>query len=137
MTTVWLTYAWDDDKNNDVGYVTQELANAGGKVKLDRWNIKAGLRLWDQIEKFIQSETECDAWILYATSNGLGSEACKEEFAYALDRALNSRGAIFPVIGLFPALVDSALTPAAIRVRLYISKVEPDWKERVKAAAEG
>jgi len=120
MAVIWLTYDWEDNKSSDVDYVAQELDRAGVTVKLDRWNIKAGIRLWEQIENFIQAKNECDAWVLYATANSLGSEACKEEFTYALDRALRSRGDAFPVIGLFPASVDSGLIPAALRVRLYV-----------------
>src|SRR3990172_9019253 len=101
MATTWLTYAWEDNKEGDVDFVAQELEQAGVSVKLDRWNLKAGKRLWEQIEHFIQDPQESDAWVLYATANSLGSEACKEEFAYALDRALRSRGQDFPVVGLF------------------------------------
>lgn len=107
------------------------------KVKLDQWTIDAGRRLWDQLEQFIQDPKECDAWLLYATQASLGSEPCKEEFAYALDRALQTRGAEFPVIGLFPSTVDKELIPASIRTRLYVSMRDPNWKERIKAAAEG
>ena len=135
MATTWLTYAWEDNKEGDVDFVAQELEQAGVSVKLDRWNLKAGKRLWEQIEHFIQDPQESDAWVLYATANSLGSEACKEEFAYALDRALRSRGQDFPVVGLFPGTVDEDLIPAGIRTRLYVSLTDPDWKERIKAAA--
>ena len=67
----------------------------------------------------------------------MGSEPCKEEFAYALDRALTTRGSSYPVIALFPGPVEKALVPAGIRTRLYVSLTDPDWKERVIAAAEG
>ena len=137
MATIWITYAWADNTNNDVDFAAQELLGVGLVVNLDRWNIQAGTRLWEQIERFIQDPTLCDAWILYATQNSLGSQPCKEEFAYALDRALNSRGEVFPVIGLFPGPVDNSLIPAGIRTRLYVSFTDPDWKERIKAAAEG
>lgn len=136
MATTWITYAWDDNKTGDVDFVAQELISLGLTVKLDRWNIGAGKRLWEQIENFIQNPGECDGWILYATSNSLGSEPCKEEFAYALDRALRTRGQAFPIIGLFPASADINLIPAAIRTRLFVSLTDPDWKERVKAAVE-
>ena len=59
-----------------------------------------------------------------------------EEYAYALDRALNTRSSVFPVIALFPATVDNELIPAGIRVRLFVSLTDPDWKERIAAAAE-
>src|SRR5439155_15151277 len=88
------------------------------------------------IAEFIQSPAQCDAWLLIATQASLGSEACREEYAYALDRALNSRGTTFPVIALFPATVDQSLIPAGIRTRLYVSLKDLDWKERIIAAAE-
>lgn len=137
MATVWITYAWKDNESNDVDFAAQELQSAGLTVKLDRWEIQAGKRLWEQIEKFIQDKSQCDAWLMYATANSLGSQPCKEEYAYALDRALGTRGGDFPVIGLFPASVDQALIPAGIRTRLYVSLTDPDWKERIVAAAEG
>lgn len=137
MATVWITYAWGDNKDTDVDFIAQELQRVGLVVKLDRWNIEAGRRLWPQIENFICNPDESDAWLLYATSNSLGSEACKEEYAYALDRALHSRGMAFPIIGLFPSAVDNNLIPAGLRARLYVSITDPDWKERIKAAVEG
>jgi hypothetical protein len=136
MAKIWLTYAWTDNTDKDVDFVAQELESSNLEVRLDRWNLSAGKRLWEQIEQFIQNRDECDAWVIYATQNSLGSEACREEYAYALDRALHTRGAAFPVIGLFPSTVDSSLIPAGIRTRLFISTMDADWKERIKASAE-
>jgi hypothetical protein len=136
MATIWLTYAWGDNDTSDVDFAAQELENAGLGVSLDRWNLQAGRPLWDQIESFIQDPAQSDAWVLYATQNSLGSEACREEYRYALDRAIHTRGGDVPVIGLFPGPVDDALIPAGIRTRLYVSLTEPDWKEKIKAAAE-
>lgn len=136
MATIWLTYAWVDNAKQDVDFVAQELEESGLSVKLDRWNLTAGKRLWEQISDFIENPDQCDAWLLYATPNSLGSEACREEFAYALDRALSTRRTTFPVIGLFPSTVNQSLIPAGIRSRLYVSTRDPDWKERIKAAAE-
>lgn len=137
MATVWITYAWEDNKSSDVDYIAQELESSGLTVKLDRWNIAAGKRLWEQIENFITKPDESDSWLFIASHNSLESEPCKEEFAYALDRALNDRGSTYPVIALFISDVDMSLIPAAIRTRLFISIVDPDWKERVVAAVEG
>ncbi len=137
MATIWITYAWIDNSDGDVDFVAQELTRSGLTVKLDRWNVGAGRRLWEQIEQFITDPAQCDAWLLYATQNSLGSEPCKEEFAYALDRALKSRGNPFPIIGLFPSTVDNNLIPAGLRTRLYVGITDPDWKERIKSAAEG
>jgi len=137
MAIVWLTYAWDDNGDRDVDFIAQELGADGLTVRLDRWNLTAGRRLWDQISRFIQDPAESDGWVLFATQNSLGSERCREEFAFALDRALSTRGGGYPIIGLFPAAVDIGLVPASVRVRLCVSVTDPDWKERIKAAAEG
>ena len=137
MAKLWITYARVDNEAGDIDFIAQELAAAGLEIKLDRWSIDAGKRLWEQIEKFICSDSESDAWLLIATQNSLASQPCKEEFAYALDRALRSRGQEFPVIALFISDVDSSLIPAGIRTRLFVSVTDPDWKERVVAAAEG
>src|ERR1700675_589149 len=106
--TVWLTYAWADNSSGDIDFIGQELQQAGLIVKLDRWNIGAGKRLWDQIDSFITDPAQSDAWLLVATSASLASEACKEEFAYALDRALRTRGGDYPVIALFSGPVDES-----------------------------
>ncbi len=94
MATVWITYAWNDNEHGDVDFVAQELKNQGLEVKLDRWNIAAGERLWEQLDRFITDPKESDAWVLVATSNSLQSQPCKEEFAYALNRALNTAEAL-------------------------------------------
>ena len=88
MAKVWLTYSWEDNKNKDVDYLAQEMQSSGLSVKLDRWNLSAGKRLWEQIEIFICDPNQSDAWVLYATQNSLGSQKCKEEYSYALDRSL-------------------------------------------------
>lgn len=137
MATVWLTYAWADNEEGDVDYAAQALREAGVHVEMDRWTLRAGERLWDQIATFVSGDEHCDAWILYATPASLGSEPCKEEYAYALDRALQSRGRAFPVIGLFPERIDKDLLPAGIRTRLHVSLEDPHWTERIRASAEG
>jgi TIR domain-containing protein len=136
MKTLWITYSWEDNKNGDVEFIAQELEKVGINVKLDRWNIQAGKRLWEQIDNFITNQEECEAWAIIATQNSLGSEPCKEEVAYALDRALNSRGQTFPLIGIFTASVDKELIPSAIKTRLYVSLKDTDWIERIKSSLE-
>ncbi len=136
MVAIWLTYAWDDNKTGDVDYIARQLEEVGLDVRLDRRDLKAGLDLWKQIQHFITDGDLCDAWILYATQNSLGSEACKKEYVYALDRALESLGEDFPIIVLFPSSIDRNLLSPAIRSRVYVSTKDPDWKERIKAAAE-
>lgn len=137
MKNLWITYAWADNDNQDVDFIAQELGQLGINIKLDRWNIQSGKRLWEQIDKFITDPNESDGWLLFATPNSLASEPCKEEFAYALNRALDSRGNNFPIIGLFPSSVENSLIPSGIKTRLYVNLRDADWKERIKAAIDG
>jgi hypothetical protein len=137
MKKLWITYAWADNTAGDVDYLAQELSTADIEVKLDKWTLGAGRRLWEQIDQFISSPGESDVWLMFATQNSLGSQACREEYAYALDRALRTRSGEFPVLALFPGPVGQELLPAGIRTRLYVSLTDKDWKERVVAAIHG
>jgi hypothetical protein len=131
MAAAWITYAWKDNEQGDVDFIVQELVRAGLVMKLDRWNLQAGRRLWEQIARFITDPNECDGWIFFATQNSLASEACREELAYALDRALSTRGGTFPIIALLQSHAEGGLLPAAIRTRLYVELPDPGWKERI------
>ncbi len=137
MPTILITYAWDDNTDGDVDFIAQELDRAGLRARLDQWNIRAGGRLWDRIEGVIGGTTGPDGWLVVATAQSLGSKACKEEFAYALGRALARRGSDFPVIALFPGPVDEGLMPVGIRTCLSVSLADPEWAERVTTAIEG
>jgi hypothetical protein len=137
VKSLWLTYAWIDNAEHDVEFVAQELTAAGIAVQTDRWNLNAGRRLWEQIAAYISDPSKSDGWAIYATQNSLTSEACKEEYFTALDRALHTRGGDFPVIGIFPDSVTADLIPPGIKTRLYVSTSDPDWTERVAAAVEG
>jgi len=134
MSTLWLTYCWDDNTSQDVDFIAQEIESTGIAVRLDRWNLEAGKRLWEQIGDMISNPQVCNSWAIFATQISLSSELCKEELYYALDRALSERGSDFPLIGIFPCPIDSSLIPPAIKTRLYVSLTDPDWKERVRAA---
>ena len=136
MKKLWVTYSWEDNTNGDVEYIAQELEKVGISVKLDRWNIKAGKRLWEQIDNFITNPSESDALAIIATQNSLGSEPCKEEVSYALDRALITRGHSFPLIGIFTTDVDKELIPSSIKTRLFVSLKDTDWIERIKSSLE-
>lgn len=65
-------------------------------MHLDRRDIAAGKRLWDQIADKITDPEVCDAWVFLVSHNSLTSQPCREELAYALDRALESRGGVIP-----------------------------------------
>jgi hypothetical protein len=105
-----------------------------GKV-LTEWEVPVAALASDR--RFITSVDESDAWLIYATPNSLGSEPCKEEIAYALDRALSQRGQGFPVIGLFAGPSNFGLFPAALRTRLCVNMEDPDWKDRIRERSCG
>ncbi len=74
MKTLWITYSWKDNENKEMEFIAQELKRKGIEVKLDRWEIETGKRLWEQIDNYITNPSECDAWAIIATQNSLGSE---------------------------------------------------------------
>ena len=137
MKKLWLTYAWKDNEAEQVDFIAQELRATGLDVQVDRIALVAGRRLWPQISAHIEKPENSDAWAIYVTENSLRSEACQEELAIALDRALRSRGDTFPMIGIFPAAVDATLVPPAIRIRLYVNLTDSDWAERVRSGVAG
>jgi hypothetical protein len=131
--TAWLTYDWDDNTSGDVDYYAQQIRSEDIAVELDRYTLKTGIGLWDQIGEQIMNPELSDAWLFVATQKSLGNPNCQEEFRYAHHRALQARGSEFPLITMFPGPVDKDLIPPGIRVRLYVSLQEPDWIERVRS----
>jgi hypothetical protein len=135
MAKLWLTYAWKDNQDQDVDHVIQELNRVGLEVAFDRAHIVPGQRLWPQIDRGISDPTT-DGWAILATANSLSSEPCLEELAYALDRALRSRGADFPLIGIFPQPIDRAMIPSAIATRLYVNLGQSNWARLIADGVE-
>lgn len=131
---IWITYAWADNNDGDFEYLVAQLAEVGVEALYDRIRLIAGQRLWEQIESEIMDE-DLDGWAILMTPASLASEPCREELAYAVDRALNAKKPTFPLIGLAQGVTKDDV-PAAIRTRLYVSLRDPDWRERVKAALE-
>lgn len=131
-----MTYAWTDNRDDDVDSVASQLDQAGLTVTLDRRQLIPGQPIWPQIDAQISNPVNCDAWAVYVTEHSLSSPGCKEELNYALDRALQRRAATFPIIGIFPSPIDPSIVPAAIRTRLYVNLRDPNWIEQVVAGAE-
>jgi hypothetical protein len=134
---LWLTYAWTDNHQQDVDFVIQELTRRGIDVHYDRAQLLTGRRLWSQIDASISDPSKSDAWALVATKSSLESEPCQEEIAYALDRALRTRGGTFPLIGIFPTPLDRLLIPSAIATRLYVTLKDAKWADTVAADLRG
>lgn len=136
MTKLWLTYAWKDNEDADVDHVIAELRASGLDVRYDRVELLAGRRLWDQIDAGI-NDPATTAWAIYVTKASLESEPCQEELAYALDRALRTRGSTFPLIGIFPESLDRSLLPSALATRLYVNLRDHEWKQQVISGVTG
>jgi len=136
VAKLWLTYSWADNEDGDVDHVLDVLEREGLEMAYDRAHLRAGRRLWEQIGTAID-DPALSGWAFYVTENGLRSQPCQEELAYALDRALRTRGGDFPLIGIFPSPVDRELVPYAIATRLYVNLAETKWARRIIDAVSG
>lgn len=136
MAKIWLTYAWKDNEDQDVDYVIAQLKAQGIEVGFDRAHLLAGVRLWDQLDKAL-ADPDLHGWALFATKNSLASEPCQEEYAYALDRALRTKGSDFRLFGIFPSPMDRKVIPSAIATRLYVTLNEPTWAEQIADSIRG
>jgi len=132
---LWLTYAWSDNDEGDFDYLVQELGNSGIPTIYDKISLIPGRKLWSQIADKIE-RGPLSAWVYLITPNSIASAACQEELAYALQRALNTKGDEFPLIGLLHK-VSIRDVPLALRVRLCVNLANPDWIEEVRAGIEG
>jgi hypothetical protein len=135
ISQLWLTYAWMDNLEGDFDYLVQELEKAGIPALYDKIALIPGRRLWDQIAKKISKEP-LSGWAYLITPNSLSSEACKEELSYALQRALEAKGEVFPLIGLLHR-VSIRDVPLPLRIRLCVNLANPDWIEEIRAGVIG
>ena len=132
---LWITYAWADNDDGDFDFLVQELGRAGVLAKYDKIALVPGRKLWAQIADRMSSDP-LSGWAYLVTPNSLRSLACQEELSYALQRAVESRGEEFPLIGLLYN-VSIRDVPLSLRVRLCIDLANPDWIEEVRAAVAG
>ena len=131
---LWITYAWVDNDDGDFDYLVKQLENASISARYDRVSLIPGRRLWDQIAGQI-AKSDLGGWAYLLSPKSVSSEPCKEELAYALDRALHTRGSDFPLIGLLHQ-IPIAVVPAALRTRICVSLSSTDWIEQIRAALE-
>jgi len=124
-----------DNVEGDFDYLVQELEKAGIPALYDKIALIPGRRLWDQIAEKISKES-LSGWAYLITPNSLSSEPCKEELSYALQRALETKGEVFPLIGLLHK-VSIRDVPLALRVRLCVNLANPDWIEEIRAGVIG
>lgn len=136
MAKLWMTYAWKDNEDEDVDHIIAEIRAKGIEVGYDRVQLLAGHLIWEQIAAAINSD-EVTAWAIYISENSLRSRPCREELAYALDRALSSKGDDFSLVGLFNGDFDRDLMPAPLAVRLGINLLNNDWADQLVTAIKG
>lgn len=131
---LWITYAWLDNDDGDFDHLLNQLTTAGIDAIYDKIALIPGQRLWEQIASRI-AEGDLGGWAYLLTPNSLSSQPCREELAYALDRALGTQGQDFPLIGLLHQ-VPIAEVPVALRIRLCVDLSGPDWIEMIRAGLE-
>lgn len=130
---IWITYAWADNDEGDFDYLVKQLEEGGLRATYDKIALVPGQRLWEQIGSQITSG-DLGGWAYLLTPESVNSQACREELAYALDRALRAREG-FPLIGLLHGVpIDEV--PPALRVRLCVDLASPNWLEEVRAGLE-
>lgn len=132
---LWITYAWVDNDEGDFDFLVQELGRNDIPALYDKIALVPGRRLWSQIADKISHEPLA-GWAYLVTPNSISSNACQEELAYALQRALDTKGEQFPLIGLLHG-VSIRDVPLALRVRLCVNVKNPDWVEEIRAAILG
>ena len=132
---LWITYSWADNDEGDFDYLIQELEKAGIPAIYDKIALVPGRKLWSQIAKRI-TEEPLSGWAYLITPQSLSSAPCQEELGYALQRALETQGEEFPLIGLLHQ-VSIRDVPLALRIRLCINLANPDWVEEIRAATLG
>lgn len=132
---LWITYAWSDNDEGDFDFLVQELGKAGITAKYDKIALIPGRKLWAQIADRISSDA-LSGWGYLLTPKSIASAACQEELSYALQRALETKGQEFPLIGLLHS-VSIRDVPLALRVRLCVNLANPDWIEEIRAALTG
>ena len=132
---LWHTYAWSDNDEGDFDYLVQELKSNGILSIYDKISLIPGRKLWVQIADKIEKES-LSAWAYLITPNSITSSACQEELAYAVRRALDTKGNEFPLIGLLHN-VSIQDVPLALRVRSCVNLANPDWIEEIRAGVEG
>lgn len=133
--SLWITYSWSDNDEGDFDYLVQELERAGIPALYDKIALVPGRKLWSQIAKRI-TEEPLSGWSYLITPQSLSSAACQEELSYALQRALETQGGEFPLIGLLHQVSISDV-PLALRIRLCINLANPDWVEEIRASILG
>lgn len=129
---IWLTYAWADNDEGDFDYLVQELSREGIPAIYDKIALIPGRKLWSQIAEKISDEL-LSGWAYLLTPNSLVSNACQEELSYALQRAVETKGDEFPLIGLLHG-ISIRDVPLPLRVRLCVNLANPDWIEELRAA---
>ena len=132
---LWITYAWKDNAGGNFDFLIQELEKTGIDTSFDKVALVPGKRLWEQIAARIE-DPSLDGWAILLTKQSLQSEASREELAYALGRALTTKGAGFPLIGLMDQ-IGSEEVPAPLRARLLIDLRDPRWPQLVLAGLKG
>jgi len=132
---LWITYAWVDNDEGDFDFLVQQLGSNGVPALYDKIALVPGRHLWSQIADKISNEPLA-GWAYLVTPNSISSNACQEELAYALQRALETKGEEFPLIGLLHE-VSIRDVPLALRVRLCVNLANPDWMEEIRAATLG
>src|SRR5437762_3142792 len=121
---LWITYTWDDNEKGNFSYLVQQLNEVGIESVYDRVSLIPGRIIWDQISNRI-IESSLDGWGYLLTPKSIANPRCREELAYALNRALYNRGQDFPLIGMLHD-VEVKDIPDPLKIRLCVNLADPN-----------
>jgi hypothetical protein len=131
MGTVWITFATENNIDGDIDYLAQEIGHCGLRTRMHPMFPGEDEKIDRLMPAFLARPEQSDAWILYASPEGLPDGRVDRIQAAAI-RALESRQG-FPVIGIFTS-AQAAASASAIRFTHVLFADDPEWRRRLGEA---
>ena len=131
MGTVWITFATENNVDGDIDYLAQEIGRCGLRTRMHPMFPGEDEKIDRLIPAFLSRPEQSDAWILYASSEGL-PQGRAERIREAVNRALESRNSV-PIVGIF-LNAQAATDASAIRFNHVLFADDPEWRGRLGEA---
>src|SRR5688572_12247138 len=99
MSTVWITFATEDNADGDIDYLAQEITRCGWKTRMHPMFPAEDDKIDRLMPAFLSKPEQSDAWILYASNRAL-ADGRAARIEGAMTKGLAGRAG-FNSIGLF------------------------------------
>ena len=127
-----LTATSATNRETDFSFIARQLKAARLDVIFECIRLRPGETLWDHVCPWVTSN-DIAGWAYVLSMSVLNDRGRKDELASPLDRAIEERGAGFPLVGLLYHGIPAQSLPLQFRLRPYIHLADPDWEERLAA----